>query len=105
MIFRSLVSLCSGVALLSLLPSPRAAADEFWTHWGDGKAELDGYALTQPRYGAPRAGTAVMIFVTEDFSDSARVKADPGKHPPSDSRARSQPEHKTGWGERKRYES
>jgi hypothetical protein len=26
----------------------------------------------------------VLIFVTEDFSDSARVKADPGKHPASD---------------------
>ena len=28
-----------------------ARADDFWTPWGDGKAELDGYALIQPRYG------------------------------------------------------
>src|SRR5678815_4531164 len=41
-----------------------ARADDFWQHWGDGKA--------------------VLIFVTEDFSDSLRVKADPGKHPASD---------------------
>lgn len=61
-----------------------ARADDFWKQWGDGKAELDGYALVEPRYGELREGTAVMIFVTEDFSDSARVKADPGKHPPSD---------------------
>lgn len=61
-----------------------ARADEFWTFWGDGKAELSGYALTQPRYGALREGRAVLIFVTEDFSDSLRVKADPGKHPASD---------------------
>src|SRR6187200_267043 len=61
-------------------------ADEFWKHWGDGKAELDGYALTQPRYGQLRQGTAVLVFVTDDFSDSARVKADPGKHPASDVR-------------------
>ena len=61
-----------------------AYADDFWTFWGDGKAELDGYALTQPRYGQLREGTAVAIFVTEDFSDALRVKADPGKHPPSD---------------------
>lgn len=61
-----------------------ARADEFWSYWGDGKAELDGYALVEPRYGEPRDGTAVLIFVTEDFSDSARVKADPGKHPASD---------------------
>src|SRR5688572_6337216 len=68
---------------LLLIASP-ARADEFWKHWGDGRAELSGYALTQPRYGQNREGTAVLVFVTEDFSDSARVKADPGKHPPSD---------------------
>jgi hypothetical protein len=74
-----------GVLLLALaLSASAAAADDFWRVWGDGKAELDGYALVQPRYGAPRDGTAVLIFVTEDFSDAARVKADPGKHPPSD---------------------
>ena len=61
-----------------------AHADDFWKRWGDGLAELDGYSLVQPRYGAPREGTAVLVFVTEDMSDSARVKADPGKHPASD---------------------
>jgi hypothetical protein len=45
---------------------------------------MNGYRLVQPRYGAPRRGTAVLIYVTEDFSDTLRVKADPGKHPPSD---------------------
>jgi hypothetical protein len=59
-------------------------SNAFWTHWGDGKAELNGYRLTQPRYGAGRPGTAVLIYVTEDFSDSLRVKADPGQHPPRD---------------------
>jgi hypothetical protein len=62
----------------------RASAEDFWAHWGDGKAELNGYRLAQPRYGQTRPGTAVYVFVTEDFSDSLRVKADPGKHPPSD---------------------
>lgn len=62
----------------------RAHADPFWAHWGDGKAELDGYRLVEPRYGQKRTGTAVMIFVTEDMVDSLRVKADPGKHPPAD---------------------
>jgi len=61
-----------------------AGADDFWTHWGDGKAELSGYRLTQPRYGERRLGTGVLVFVTEDFSDSLRVKADLGKHPASD---------------------
>jgi hypothetical protein len=59
-------------------------ADDFWAHWGDGRGELAGYRLTQPRYGAKRSGTAVLIFVTEDMSDSLRVKAEPGKHPKSD---------------------
>jgi hypothetical protein len=47
-----------------------------WPHWGDGKAELSGYRLTIPRYGAPREGTAVAIFVTEDFLEGSRVKAE-----------------------------
>jgi hypothetical protein len=69
-------------AALSLAASASAAQD-FWKHWGDGKAELSGYRLTQPRYGAPRAGHAVLIYVTEELSDSLRVKADPGRHPAS----------------------
>ncbi len=73
----------SRLLVLLSLAAPVSAQD-FWTHWGDGKAELNGYALKQPRYGALRAGRAVLVFVTEDFSNSARVKADPGKHPPSD---------------------
>jgi hypothetical protein len=77
------------LALLAVLVStPGRTADgpppDFWKHWGDGQAELNGYRLKQPRYGVVREGTAVLIFVTEDFSDSLRVKADPGKHPASD---------------------
>ena len=73
--------------LLSVCPCLRgavSAAPPFWPHWSDGKAEMNGYRLTQPRYGAKRAGSAVLIYVTEDFSESLRVKADPGKHPASD---------------------
>jgi hypothetical protein len=60
------------------------SAQDFWTHWGDGKAELNGYSLKQPRYGALRSGTAVLVFVTEDFSEASRVKAEPGRHPAAD---------------------
>jgi len=62
-------------------PSFDARFDQYWS---DNKAELAGYELTTPRYGQLRKGTAVTIFVTEPFSNAARVKADPGKHPPSD---------------------
>jgi hypothetical protein len=71
--------------LLPFLPlAAPSSAQDFWRHWGDGRAELNGYALKQPRYGATREGQAVLVFVTEDFSDSLRVKADPGRHPASD---------------------
>jgi len=72
------------IAVLGLALAGPVGAQDFWAHWGDGKAEINGYRLTQPRYGAPRAGTAIFICVTEDFTDTLRVKADPGKHPPSD---------------------
>jgi hypothetical protein len=75
--------LCAAMCA-SLLPSTARAGDDFWKLWGDGKGELDGYALVEPRYGQLRDGTAVAIFVTEDFSDAARVKADPGKHDAAD---------------------
>ncbi|MCL6505960.1 MAG: hypothetical protein K6T59_02950 [Bryobacteraceae bacterium] len=52
----------------------------FWQHWGDGKAEVAAYDLIEPRYGEPRKGVAVTIFVTEPFSRSLRVKADSGRH-------------------------
>ena len=70
--------------LLLLILSLPAAADDFWAHWGDGKAELNGYRLTQPRYGEKRAGTAVLVYVTEDFSGSLRVKAESSRHPQTD---------------------
>src|SRR5688572_6528853 len=60
---------------LALIASPQLQ------HWQDGKAELAGYDLIQPRYGELRKGKAVLIFVTEPFSESLRVKADPGRDP------------------------
>lgn len=65
------------------------AADEFpgagfWAVWGDGQAELAAYDLVMPRYSEMKRGTAVSIMVSEPFSASMRVKADPGKHPASD---------------------
>jgi hypothetical protein len=73
-----------GAAPPAVTPLSTESSDAFWSHWGDGRAEMNGYRLLQPRYGAPRTGSAVYIFVTEDFSDSLRVKADSGKHPASD---------------------
>ena len=47
---------------------------DFWGHWGDGKSEISSYALEYPRYGSPREGVAVTIFVNEQLSEKARVK-------------------------------
>jgi len=54
------------------------AGPGFWEHWGDGRAEIDTYALVQPRYGEKRSGEAVFIYVTETFVDATRVKSDGG---------------------------
>jgi hypothetical protein len=61
-----------------------AAQDDFGAHWHDGKAELDGYRLTVSRYGEERAGTCVMIYVTEPFSESMRVKVEDPNVDPGD---------------------
>ncbi len=59
------------------LPGPRIDG-EFWKHWGDGQAELCGYEYTVTRYGQPRRGSAVAIFVTERFVAGAGVKSEAG---------------------------
>lgn len=50
--------------------------DEFAKYWYNGKAEITSYKLQQARYGEMHEGSAVTIFVTEDFSASKHVKLD-----------------------------
>ena len=50
--------------------------DAFKQYWYAGKAEINAYNLNQSRYGEPREGKAVLIFVTEDFSKKKHVKLD-----------------------------
>ena len=52
-------------------PSP-----EFKTYWYAGAAEISSYKLEQARYGEMREGTAVLVYVTEDFLPEIQVKAD-----------------------------
>ena len=49
---------------------------KFNDYWYKGKAEITSYKLTQNRYGEMHKGTAVNIFVTEDFLPKKQVKAD-----------------------------
>lgn len=56
--------------------NPRTLAKDFNKYWYQGTAEITSYKLTQSRYGELRAGTAVTVFVTEDFIPDKQVKAD-----------------------------
>ena len=77
---RALLVALALIALVLATPASSAVAPgvnpEFGSHWHDGRAELDGYRLLVQRYGEPRTGQAVMVFVTEPFRASTRVKAD-----------------------------
>jgi len=55
--------------------SPRNISNEFKEYWYSGNAEITSYTLMQERYGEIREGTAVNIFVTEDFLPQEQVKA------------------------------
>lgn len=48
----------------------------FGDHWYRGLAEITSYELKQARYSEIRRGTATLIFVTEDFSNTKQVKLD-----------------------------
>ncbi|MBT8263315.1 MAG: septum formation inhibitor Maf [Bacteroidia bacterium] len=53
----------------------RNLSQEFKDYWYAGEAEITSYALKQERYGELREGTAVTVFVTEDFVPEKQVKA------------------------------
>ena len=67
---------CSSLPSSSPSIAPSVASESVWSHWGDGKAEVNGYAIQSPRYGQDRPGEAVLVFVTETLTHSKRVKTD-----------------------------
>ncbi|GAL89659.1 hypothetical protein [Jejuia pallidilutea] len=50
-------------------------SQQFKDYWYAGTAEISSYELNQARYGENREGTAVLIYVTEDFLPEIQVKA------------------------------
>ena len=60
----------------SEVQNDRAISSQFKEYWYAGQAEITSYRLQQERYGEIREGTAVNIFVTEDFLPNAQVKTD-----------------------------
>lgn len=75
---QSIVFLLVMFFIVSCSKPQRADVDfEQWgKYWFQGKAEISSFDLTQYRYGEPREGEAVLIFVTEDFSRKKQVKLD-----------------------------
>ncbi|MFT6850110.1 MAG: hypothetical protein ACJATA_000916 [Sphingobacteriales bacterium] len=51
-------------------------SEEFSQYWNQGQAEISTFKLSQARYGETHKGTAVLVFVTEDFSKQKQVKLD-----------------------------
>lgn len=75
---RQLAIFFTFLILTSCGGNPRTGVDEdqFSSYWYQGQAEINVFDLEQYRYGEKREGTAVMIFVTEDFSKRKQVKLD-----------------------------
>ncbi len=57
----------------------RQLSQEFKDYWYNGTAEISSYDINVARYGEMRAGTGVMIFVTEPFDNKDQIKADQTK--------------------------
>ena len=70
---REVVAVQTSVATDATAASRPAGWDEYWYA---GLAELNSYRTTQRRYGEDREGSAVLIFVTEDFLPERQVKDD-----------------------------
>ena len=51
-------------------------SNEMKKYWYNNEAEISSYALVQARYGELREGKAVLIYVTETFSNKSFTKAD-----------------------------
>ncbi len=56
--------------------APIYSEKQFADYWYAGKAEVASYDLLQHRYGEVRKGSAVLVFVTEPFSEVKQVKMD-----------------------------
>ena len=53
-----------------------SARDSLQSYWYNNEAEISSYQLKQYRYGESRIGKAVLVYVTEPFSEKTNTKAD-----------------------------
>ena len=66
----------SSITSKTIKSNPTEKHPKFNDYWYAGKAEITSYKLSQVRYGEIHEGTAVNIYVTEDFLPNKQVKAD-----------------------------
>ena len=73
----SFAALAYFACALHVLPAAAlAATPDFYGHWADGQAELSSYRVVQSRYGEPRQGYGVFVFVTEDINRQTLIKVE-----------------------------
>ena len=70
-------------AIAAQVPIPVESASDYWDR---GQAEVARYDLVQSRYGQPREGHAVLVFVTEPFRTDTQVKDERGADPAASER-------------------
>lgn len=59
----------------------RPTAEKFNEYWFQGLAEISRFELEQARYNEIHKGSAVLIFVTEEFLSDKQVKSEQGRKP------------------------
>lgn len=74
-IFLVFLSSCGSTTEEKEVWQERHLTNDFKNYWFSGEAEITSYELVQSRYGEPRNGSAVLIYVTEDFLPGIQVKA------------------------------
>ena len=74
--FVALFGLALGATLSGAGEEGAVKVQDFFAHWGDGRAEISSYELVQPRYGELRRGYGVLIFVTEDINRNTLIKVE-----------------------------
>lgn len=64
------------VLLFSCTGDDSGISDQKKKYWYNNEAEITSYELTQARYGEMHSGKAVLVFVTEPFSQVKNTKSD-----------------------------
>lgn len=72
----SFAALAFSTCFLLLPAAALAVTPDFYGHWADGKAELSSYRVVQSRYGEPRQGYGIFVFVTEDINRQTLIKVE-----------------------------